>query len=187
MAGQNPRFGSTLHWSRSRKKKPRLGGLQWRCTGDSIRICSKVTILRLESRLRMSTRSSVLTTCTADLVLCLIDDVTRSSCVATSRVVAKANTLCRNVFLSSLLSALPLSAIRSPLGLAELALLYPSWSCPNNEQQDPAGMNCCKPQAAEKPASARWEGRSFWLCTDLCLLENRPELDHVSKRAPVLH
>ena len=68
-----------------------------------------------------------------------------------------------------------LSAIRSPLGLAELALLYPSWSCPNNEQQDPAGMNCCKPQAAEKPASARWEGRSFWLC-------NRPSSSGKSPR-----
>ena len=51
------------------EKRPRPGDLQWRCTGDSIRICSKTTFLRLGcSRAR-----SVLTTRTADLVLCLMN------------------------------------------------------------------------------------------------------------------
>src|ERR1700734_3163857 len=67
-----------------------------------------------------------------------------------------------------------LSAIRSPLGLVEPALLYPSRSCPSNGQEDPANMNFCRPQAAEEPTSTRWEGRSFWLCTEFHLLGNRP-------------
>jgi hypothetical protein len=128
----------------------------------------------------MSTRSSVLTTRTADLVLCLMSGLESTLTYALpvwpnrESNCRNGQTLCRNVFLSSLLSALPLHAIRSLSGLAEPALLYPSRSCPSNGQQDPTDINCCKPQAAEKPTSTRWEGLSFWLCTEFRLLENRP-------------
>jgi hypothetical protein len=69
LAGPKPAIRLNASLVTEQEKRPRPGDLQWRCTGDSIRICSKITFLRLGCpRAR-----SILTTRTADLVLCLMN------------------------------------------------------------------------------------------------------------------
>jgi hypothetical protein len=49
LVGTKPAIRLNASLVMEQKKRPRPGDLQWRCTGDSIRICSNVTFLRLES------------------------------------------------------------------------------------------------------------------------------------------